>query len=93
MASVAIVNEKAASDRDTVSDQLQLALESRIVIEQAKGVIAYVGELNINDSFTLLRRYARDHDLRLSDVSTRVANRQLPGILLIEHARALALFE
>jgi GAF domain-containing protein len=93
VASVAIVNEKAASDRDTVNDQLQLALESRIVIEQAKGVIAYVGELNMNNSFTLLRRYARDHDLRLSDVSTRVANRQLPGILLIEHARALALFE
>ena len=93
VASVAIVNEKAASDRDTVNDQLQLALESRIVIEQAKGVIAYVGELNMNDSFTLLRRYARDHDLRLSDVPTRVANRQLPGILLIEHARALALFE
>ena len=93
VASVAIINEKAAADRATVNAQLQLALDSRIVIEQAKGVIAYVGELGMDDAFTLLRRYARDHGLKLSEVSTRVVNRQLPGILLIEHARALALFE
>ena len=93
VASVAIVNEKAASDRDTVNAQLQHALDSRIVIEQAKGVIAYVGELGMDDSFTLLRRYARDHHLKLSDVCARVVNRQLPGVLLIEHARSLALFD
>ena len=93
VASVAIVNEKAASDRDTVNAQLQLALDSRVVIEQAKGVLAYVGELSMDDAFTVLRRYARDHGLRLGDVSTRVVNRQLPGILLIEHVRSMALFD
>ena len=40
VASVAIVNEKSAADRDTINAQLQHALTSRVVLEQAKGVIA-----------------------------------------------------
>lgn len=55
VASVAIVNEKSAADRDVINDQLQHALNSRIVLEQAKGVLAYVGKLDMNTAFTVLR--------------------------------------
>ena len=53
VASVAIVNEKSAADRDVINDQLQHALNSRIVLEQAKGVLAYVGKLDMNTAFTV----------------------------------------
>ncbi len=51
VASVAIVNEKAASDLDIVNSQLQHALTSRIVLEQAKGVIATPGAWTMDDAF------------------------------------------
>ena len=87
VASVAIVNEKSAADRETVNSQLQHALTSRIVLEQAKGVIAYVGGLDMDEAFSVLRRYARDHGQKLSDIATRVVNRDLRGEELIQHAR------
>ena len=87
VASVAIVNEKSAADRETVNSQLQHALTSRIVLEQAKGVIAYVGGLDMDEAFSVLRRYARDHGQKLSDIATRVVNRDLRGEELIRHAR------
>lgn len=87
VASVAIVNEKSAADRDTVNSQLQQALTSRIVLEQAKGVIAYVGALDMEEAFSVLSRYARDHGEKLSEVATRVVNRELRGEELILHAR------
>jgi transcriptional regulator with GAF, ATPase, and Fis domain len=88
VASVAIVNEKAAADRDMVNAQLQHALNSRVVLEQAKGVIANVGNLDMQDAFTLLRRYARDHGYKLGDVARSVVVRELPGSAVFEHARA-----
>ena len=87
VASVAIVNEKSAADRETVNSQLQHALTSRIVLEQAKGVLAYVGGLDMDEAFSVLRRYARDHGQKLSDIATRVVNRDLRGEELIQHAR------
>ena len=66
-------------------------LTSRILLEQAKGVIAYVGVLDMDEAFTVLRRYARDHGQKLSDVAARVVNRDLPGETLIRHARSMAM--
>jgi AmiR/NasT family two-component response regulator len=61
LASVAIVNEKAAADRDTINAQLRQALTRRIALEQAKRVLAYTGKMAMDQAFTVLRRYARDH--------------------------------
>lgn len=66
VASVAIVNEKSAANRDVINDQLQHALNSRIVLEQAKGVLASVGKLDMNTAFTVLRSYARDRGAKVS---------------------------
>ena len=85
VACVAIVNEKSAADHATVNTQLQHALTSRIVLEQAQGVIAHAGGLEIDDAFTVLRRYARDHGLKLSSVATDVVNRKLRADALLQH--------
>lgn len=91
VASVAIVNEKAAADRDLVNAQLQQALTSRIVLEQAKGVLASAGDLEMQDAFTVLRRYARDHGRKLSTLAEQVVNRELRGQELLDYARSAAI--
>jgi PAS domain S-box-containing protein len=52
-----------------LADQLQTALQSRVVIEQAKGVLADRLGVDPEEAFTWLRRYARDHNRRLHDVA------------------------
>lgn len=90
VASVAIVNERSAADRATVHSQLQHALTSRIVVEQAKGVIAQAANLSMEDAFAILRRYARDHGRKLSDVSAEVVGRELHHETIVRHARSAA---
>lgn len=91
VASVALVNEKSAADHATVNQQLQHALNSRIVVEQAKGVLAHTGGLEMDAAFAVLRRYARDRGRRLTDVAAEVTRRELRGETLIEHARAASI--
>ncbi|WP_205859431.1 GAF and ANTAR domain-containing protein [Phycicoccus flavus] len=91
VASVAVVNERAAADSATVNAQLQHALTSRVVLEQAKGVIAHVGDLTVEDAFRVMRRYARDHGRRLGEVAGDVVERRLAGRDLLEHARSVDL--
>jgi GAF domain-containing protein len=69
VAAVAIVQDKVIADKAAVNEQLQVALNSRVLLEQAKGVLSQRGNLDMDRSFAVLRRYARDHDLRLTDVA------------------------
>ncbi|WP_299057375.1 GAF and ANTAR domain-containing protein [uncultured Nocardioides sp.] len=87
VASVAIVNERSAHDRATVNAQLQHALSSRVVVEQAKGVLAHAGGLEMDVAFTVLRRYSRDHGRKLSDVAGEIVARELPFATVLDHAR------
>ena len=84
VASVALVQDKATSDQRSVNEQLQTALNSRIVLEQAKGVLAQQGALPMEEAFAVLRRYARDHNLRLTGVAEAVVARQLSAEQLLE---------
>jgi len=54
--------------------QLQTALTSRIVIEQAKGVLAERWKVTPDEAFRTLRRYARDTQSRLPDLAASVVN-------------------
>ena len=88
VAAVALVQDKAAADSALVAEQLQTALNSRVVLEQAKGVLAQRGNLEMEGAFAMLRRYARDHNLRLTDVARGVTRRELPAQHVLDHAAA-----
>jgi GAF domain-containing protein len=86
VASIALVADTAATDKAAINHQLQTALNSRVVLEQAKGILAQLGDLDMDQSFAVLRRYARDHNERLSDVAQSVVSRAVSGRELLDHA-------
>jgi PAS domain S-box-containing protein len=62
-------------DRDQlaeVTEHLRTALTTRVVIEQAKGIVAATRGIGVEDAFQILRKHARDHNARLHDVATAV---------------------
>ena len=69
VASVGILHHRVLSHSDTVNQQLQIALNTRVVIEQAKGVLAERGSIDMDRAFVLLRSYARRSHRRLVDVA------------------------
>ena len=87
VAAVALVQERASADTAIINEQLQRALDSRVVLEQAKGVLAQRGNLGMDQAFAVLRRYARDHNLRLADVARSVTTRRLRSEELLDHNR------
>ncbi len=68
VATIAIVQDRAARKREVLTAQLQTALDSRVVIEQAKGLVAGRLDLGVEESFELLRSFARSTNRRLSDL-------------------------
>jgi GAF domain-containing protein len=72
-ATIAILQERLVRRHDTVNEQLQHALNSRVVIEQAKGVLSARMDITTAEAFELLRAHARSHRRRLSEVAEDVA--------------------
>jgi transcriptional regulator with GAF, ATPase, and Fis domain len=72
IAAISILQERTLRDARVLAEQLQRALNSRVVIEQAKGVLAERAKINLDEAFDLLRTHARSHSLRLHDVATAV---------------------
>jgi GAF domain-containing protein len=77
VATIGILHERAIVESGRVREQLSQALQSRIVIEQAKGVVSHLHSISTDDAFAVLRSYARSHRLLLSDVAYRVVSRDL----------------
>jgi len=77
VATIAILHNRAASQAQLLSEQLNLALNSRIVIEQAKGMLAERATIGVDEAFEGLRAYARSHGLRLVTVAESVINGSL----------------
>ena len=77
IATIAILQQSAAFEAQTLNQQLSQALRTRIVIEQAKGVVAESTGLEMDRSFLRLRNHARNHNRRLADVAQEIVNRTL----------------
>lgn len=77
VATIGILHERTVREKESVSTQLQTALNSRVMIEQAKGVVAFTAGVPITEAFNLIRTYARTRGLRLSDVAARVVQREI----------------
>jgi transcriptional regulator with GAF, ATPase, and Fis domain len=88
VATVGLLQERAIAARELVATQLQGALTSRVVIEQAKGMLAQRAGLSLDQAFQLMRAYARSNNRRLGDVAARILDGSLGNDLLGRDRRA-----
>ncbi len=78
VATIALIQERAIREGSLLAEQLQAALRSRVVIEQAKGMLAEHLSTTVDEAFQLLNRYARDNNRRLTDVARDIVDRKVP---------------
>jgi transcriptional regulator with GAF, ATPase, and Fis domain len=87
-ATIGILQQRAIHRGSILTEQLQTALNSRVVLEQAKGVLAESGQVDMQTAFEALRRHARDHNRKLADVASAVISGELsPRALLARSGR------
>jgi transcriptional regulator with GAF, ATPase, and Fis domain len=72
VATIGILSERAAREKHLLSQQLQIALNTRVIIEQAKGMLAERRSLSMDQAFSALRAYARNSNRKLADVALAV---------------------
>ena len=74
VATIGLLQQRAIRHRDALTEQLQHALNSRVLIEQAKGVLAERLRLDVADAFALLRNGARSQNRRLSELARAIVD-------------------
>jgi transcriptional regulator with GAF, ATPase, and Fis domain len=79
VAVIGLLQERAIRRGEVLTEQLQAALNSRIVIEQAKGVVAQARAVSPDEAFELIRGHARRHHRRLGDVANTIVT-NLPAL-------------
>ncbi|WP_405132859.1 GAF and ANTAR domain-containing protein [Nocardia sp. NBC_01388] len=84
-ATIGILHARILADSMVVNDQLGIALNTRVVIEQAKGMLAERAHLDMDSSFQLLRKYARDTNQRMADVSRGLVERSDQLEVILNH--------
>lgn len=78
VATISVLQQRSLEQATVTAAQLQRALDTRLVIEQAKGYLARAFDTDTDTARELLRRYARTTQQRLSDVAAAVARNELP---------------
>jgi GAF domain-containing protein len=82
VATIAILQHRSTLDASVLNAQLNNALNSRIIIEQAKGMVRQATNCGMDEAFSRLRNHARNHNEGLTDLATRVIrNSTLPNDL------------
>lgn len=74
MATIGILHERALTDAETRARQLQGALESRVTIEQAKGMLAERLDVPPGEAFARMRDHSRNHNMKLREICRRVVD-------------------
>ena len=77
VATIGILQARAADRAQELNVQLQHALDSRVVLEQAKGFVAYRRGVSLGEAFQLIRGHARQNRQRLGDVAQQIVSRRL----------------
>lgn len=86
LATIAILQDRIVGDAREVIDQLQSALDTRVSIEQAKGIIAERTKLDVNTAFERIRDYARSTNIRLSDIAAQIISGELTPDLFTDRS-------
>jgi GAF domain-containing protein len=84
IAAVALLQERSVRESRGMVEQLQAALSSRVVIEQAKGVLAERAQITLDDAFARLRAYARDNNRLLGEVAAELIDGRLAPAALVD---------
>jgi GAF domain-containing protein len=79
VATIAVLQHRATLEAQIINEQLSHALNSRVVIEQAKGVLSERLGIDLDQAFGELRNHARHHNLRLVDVAQDVVDGRVSG--------------
>jgi GAF domain-containing protein len=69
LAALSVAQHRASAEAQRLNEQLSAALSSRVIIEQAKGVISERADVDLAEAFSRLRAYARSGNHRLTDVA------------------------
>jgi GAF domain-containing protein len=77
VATISVLQQRSLNKANSGRGQLQRALSSRIVVEQAKGYMAHANQMDVDDAFQIIRTYARSHALKLTDVARSIVNHEL----------------
>jgi transcriptional regulator with GAF, ATPase, and Fis domain len=72
VATIGILQQRTINRGEELADQLQIALNTRTVIEQAKGVLAERGGMSMDTAFDVLRRYCRNQRMHLADTARAI---------------------
>jgi transcriptional regulator with GAF, ATPase, and Fis domain len=83
VATIGLLQERAMRESRLLAEQLQTALDSRVVLEQAKGVLAEQTGLSIDQAFEVLRAFSRQQNIRLVELARRVVAGELSGTGLV----------
>jgi transcriptional regulator with GAF, ATPase, and Fis domain len=79
IATIGILQERLIHDQSILASQLETALGSRVVIEQAKGIIAERNRIGVDEAFLQIRRFTRDTNRLLSDTARGIVDGSLTG--------------
>jgi len=82
VATIGLLQERSVRQKEVLAEQLQGALNSRILIEQAKGVLAERDQLCMTEAFTAMRSHARNHGQPLNAIATAVIDGTLDSAAL-----------
>ena len=87
VATIGLVQARTVKETQVLAEQLQGALNSRVIIEQAKGMLAERANVDLDAAFRLLRGYARSRNEYLSDVARTLVEGALPADAVISPPR------
>jgi AmiR/NasT family two-component response regulator len=74
VATVGLLQERTTRQKELLAEKLQDALNLRVMIEQAKGVVAERSGLDVDEAFPLMQQYAEETGMPLSEVASRALN-------------------
>jgi transcriptional regulator with GAF, ATPase, and Fis domain len=83
VATIGLLHQRNTHEQTVLSEQLQTALHSRVLIEQDKGALAAHTQLDVNQAFHKMRAYARGNNLTLTDVATAIMDGAMRSDILV----------
>lgn len=85
VATISLLQERAASQRELLAEQLQSALNTRVLIEQAKGSLAERAGIGLDEAFAVMRSHSRSSRRPLSEIANAVIDGSLDTAGLLRH--------